>query len=157
MAYYTKVLQPDETVRYLGHLHWLIYGRAIPLLILTVVFALIAGALTDPDQSSLHNICVALAFFCFAVAVLHVIGSLVRQRTTEIVVTNRRVLFKTGLVSRHTLEMNITKIETVDVDQPMVGRLLGYGTVSVHGTGASMEPMRRVAHPLQLRNSILVG
>jgi uncharacterized membrane protein YdbT with pleckstrin-like domain len=53
--------------------------------------------------------------------------------------------------------MNITKIETVDVEQPIVGRLFGYGTVSVHGTGASMEPMRQVAHPLQLRNSILVG
>lgn len=66
------------------------------------------------------------------------------------------MLFKTGVISRHTLEMNITKIETVDVDQPMMGRLFGYGTASIHGTGASMEPMRRVAHPLDLRNSILV-
>ena len=157
MAYYTKVLQPGEAVRYLGHLHWLIYGRVLPFLILAIVFAVVSVGAADPGQSTLRNICAATAFGCIVIGLLLSIGSFIRRRTTEIVVTDRRVLFKTGLISRHTLEMNITKIETVDVDQPIIGRLFGYGTVSVRGTGAGMEPMRRVAHPLELRNSILVG
>ena len=53
--------------------------------------------------------------------------------------------------------MNITKIETVDVEQSIAGRLMGFGTVLIRGTGAGFEPLRRVADPLALRSAILVG
>ena len=72
-------------------------------------------------------------------------------------VTDHRVIFKRGLLSRHTVEMNRTKIESVDVDQSLFGRLFGYGTIVVHGTGGGLEPLANIADPLLLRSRITVG
>jgi uncharacterized membrane protein YdbT with pleckstrin-like domain len=77
--------------------------------------------------------------------------------TTEIVVTDKRIIHKVGWIARRTEEMNITKVETVDVDQGVVGRILGFGTVLIRGIGGSWEPLRRLASPLELRNAIIVG
>ena len=73
---------------------------------------------------------------------------------TELAVTDRRVIFKTGFVRRRTVEMNMDKVETVDVDQSILGRILGYGTIHVLGTGSGIEHLRQVAHPLELRSAI---
>jgi hypothetical protein len=53
--------------------------------------------------------------------------------------------------------MNVSKVETVDVQQGVLGRMLGFGTVLVRGTGAGLEPLRRIAEPIALRNSIAAG
>ena len=76
---------------------------------------------------------------------------------TEIAVTDKRIIYKVGLIARRTEEMNVSKVESVDVDQGISGRLLGYGSVSIRGTGASWEPLTRIAAPLALRNAIIVG
>ena len=75
--------------------------------------------------------------------------------TTEIAVTDRRVIYKRGFINRHTIEMNMDKVASVDVDQSVPGRLLNYGTVTVQGTGMSFEPLRRIKSPLSLRNAII--
>ena len=62
-----------------------------------------------------------------------------------------------GLISRRTQEINITKVETVDVNQSFLGRMLDYGVVTIIGTGGSWGPLRQIAAPLQLRNAIVVG
>jgi len=67
------------------------------------------------------------------------------------------VIHKRGLVSRHTEEMNISKVETVDVDQGVGGRIFGYGTLIIRGTGGGWEPLRRISSPLAVRNAIMVG
>jgi membrane protein YdbS with pleckstrin-like domain len=74
---------------------------------------------------------------------------------TEVAVTDRRVIYKTGLIQRHTVEINLDKIESVDVDQSALGRLFGYGTVTIRGTGQAVEPLRDMADPLQFRSAIL--
>ena len=154
MAYYTKVLQPGETVRFVGHLHWLIFGRAI---LLFIVAAGIAGAtLRIADPVWQHNFMLAAAVVA-AAALAAFIVEWIRRQATEFVVTDRRVIYKTGLISRHTVEMNISKVETVDVEQSVLGRMLNYGTVLVRGTGESLEPLRHVGAPLALRNAITVG
>jgi uncharacterized membrane protein YdbT with pleckstrin-like domain len=66
-------------------------------------------------------------------------------------------VFKRGVIARHTEEMNISKVETVDVDQGIWGRLFGYGTVVVRGTGGGWEPLRRLGSPLSIRNAITAG
>jgi len=74
---------------------------------------------------------------------------------TEFSVTDRRVIYKRGFINRHTAEMNMDKVESVDVDQSMFGRLLGYGTIHVLGTGQGIEHLHRIAHPIELRNAII--
>jgi uncharacterized membrane protein YdbT with pleckstrin-like domain len=59
-----------------------------------------------------------------------------------------------GFISRHTVEMNMDKIESVDVDQSLLGRMLNYGTIHVLGTGEGIESLRRIAAPLALRSAI---
>ena len=85
------------------------------------------------------------------------IGAFIRQATTELVLTDRRVIYKTGLFKRHTMEMNRSKVETVGVDQSVLGRMLNYGTVIVRGTGGSFEPIRQIDDPLTFRNHITAG
>jgi len=78
----------------------------------------------------------------------------IRRATTELAVTDHRVIYKSGLLSRHTIEMNRDKVESVDVDQSLLGRILGYGTVVVRGTGGSLEPIRNISDPLSFRTHI---
>jgi uncharacterized membrane protein YdbT with pleckstrin-like domain len=77
-----------------------------------------------------------------------------RRVTTELAITDLRVIYKAGLFRRHTLEMNRSRIESVDVDQSLLGRIFGYGTVTVRGTGGSLEPLRNIRDPIGFRNHI---
>ncbi|MGV8059048.1 MAG: PH domain-containing protein [Smithellaceae bacterium] len=79
------------------------------------------------------------------------ISPIIRQKTSEFVITNKRIIMKTGLISRKTFEMNLQKIESVNVDQSFWGRLLGYGTVSIVGTGGSRESFSDISKPLLFR------
>ena len=78
-----------------------------------------------------------------------------RRITTEIVVTDRRVIFKEGFVRRRTMDMNMNNVETVDVVQSIVGRVFDYGTLLNRGTGSSYVPLRLIADPLALRTAII--
>jgi membrane protein YdbS with pleckstrin-like domain len=154
MAYYTKVLQPDETVKVVGRLHWSIYIRAVVMLLLALGVLLASNGLTDPTSQR---------YALMASGVVGVLGLLlllkawIHRMATEIVVTDRRVILNRGLLRRHTMEMNMTKIEMVDVKQSLWGRIWGYGTVEIHGTGADIEPLEGIGSPLLIRNAIVIG
>ena len=83
------------------------------------------------------------------------LAKVVEQSTTEIAVTSERIVYKIGLIRRATSEMNIHKVESVLISQSVLGRMFGYGTLVVRGTGQGIEPLRKVASPLALRRSIL--
>lgn len=82
------------------------------------------------------------------------IAAILRKITTEMAVTNKRVIIKTGIISRKTLEMNLSKIENIAVDQSILSRILGYGMITVVGTGGTHEPFKNVAQPLEFRNAV---
>ncbi len=152
MRYVRGVLQPGETVVYETRLHWLIYLRAILALIVCGVLA--GGAIAAAATQNL-SLALWIAAAIFALLALSAgLRAFVRRTTTELAVTDHRVIYKTGLLSRHTLEMNRSKVESVDVNQTILGRILGYGTIIVRGTGGSLEPMRRIADPLTFRSHI---
>jgi membrane protein YdbS with pleckstrin-like domain len=154
MAYYTKVLQPDETVKIIGRLHWSIYGRAVLVLAVAVALLVLSARLTDPDWQ--HYALMAAAVVGL-LGLLLLLSAWLRRRATEIVVTDRRVIFKRGLLSRHTVEMNVSKIETVDVEQGLSGRIWDYGTLLIRGTGSGFEPLEGVGSPLTIRNAIVAS
>jgi uncharacterized membrane protein YdbT with pleckstrin-like domain len=154
MVYYTKVLQPDERVLVVGRLHWSIYTHAVLILMLAVALAI--GAFWVPDPNGQRVVWIVAAGLG-VVGLLAYLSAWIRRHATEIVVTDRRVIFKRGILSRHTVEMNVSKIETVDVEQGLGARLLGYGTVLIRGTGSGIEPLQRVGNPLAIRNAIVAG
>ena len=79
------------------------------------------------------------------------IAPLIDRYTDEFAITNKRVIIKTGLISRKTFEMNHSKIESVNVDQSILGRILGYGTISIVGSGGTKEVFPNILKPLQFR------
>jgi uncharacterized membrane protein YdbT with pleckstrin-like domain len=154
MPYYTKVLQPDETVKVVGRLHWSIYGRAFVVLAVAALFLVLSYRLSDPDRQHYALIAAGAAG---VLGLLLLLAASVRRHATEIVVTDRRVIFKRGLLSRHTVEMNVSKIETVDVEQGLSGRIWNYGTLLIRGTGSGFEPLAGVGAPILIRNAIVAG
>ena len=162
MKYVTRVLQPDETVVYATTLHWLVYFRAVVLLLfgagLLVAASYAGGRFSNPDYDKYLVWAIeALAGLVFLWAVLSAIRALIRRATTELAITDRRVIYKAGLLRRYTIEINRSKVETVGVNQSVLGRLLGFGTVTVRGTGGSFEPIPFIAEPLTFRNHITAG
>jgi uncharacterized membrane protein YdbT with pleckstrin-like domain len=69
-------------------------------------------------------------------------------------VTTRRVVIKTGLTSRKTIEMLLNKVESIEVNETTFGRILGYGAIVVIGTGGTTEPFHTIAHPLEFRSQV---
>ena len=82
------------------------------------------------------------------------LAPLVARATSEFAVTNRRVIIKVGLVSRRTVELNLEKVESIGVEQSVLGRILGYGTIIVVGTGGTKEPFRQIADPMGFRRAV---
>ncbi len=153
MAYLAQVLRPDERVLFQGRLHWVVYGQGLGLVAASAALLVAAAALGRADAQLMAFAAVLLA----VLALCSLLGAAVRRATTEIAVTDRRVIYKTGWLRRRTMEMNVSKIETVDVLQGLAARALGFGTVAIRGTGSSFEPLSRVVDPLALRNAIVVG
>jgi len=151
-SYVSEVLQPNETVRYEGSLHWIIYLPGIVLLAFGIAGLL--GVLTLAHDAHGYRIYSTIVYVALGIGALHLFSAWLKQWTTEIAVTDRRVIYKTGLVSRRTVEMNMDKVESVDVTQDIFGRIFNYGTVLIRGTGASLEPLSTIATPLALRNAI---
>ena len=78
---------------------------------------------------------------------------LIKRLTSEYVITNKRIIIKTGLISRHTLEMNMPKIETINVEQSIFGRIFDYGTITIIGTGGTKEAFEYIKDPLEFRKN----
>ena len=154
MKYVEQVLQPGEAVIYATSLHWLVYLRAVVMLVLALVCLVVAGRLGDPTFALALQIVAALFGL---LALISGLSAMIRRATTELAVTDRRVIFKTGIVQRHSVEMNRSKVETVGVNQSILGRLLGYGTIIVRGTGGSFEPVAFIGDPLTFRSHITAG
>jgi uncharacterized membrane protein YdbT with pleckstrin-like domain len=149
MSYLTETLRPGERVLAEGKLHWIIYYPAIAWLVMGVILLLRFYGASESGTG------VWLFVLCAYIALLHALIISIRRRTTEIAVTDRRVIYKTGLIATHTAEMNMDKIESVLVDQTMIGRLLNYGTVYFRGTGEGLENLRYISSPISLRNTVL--
>jgi uncharacterized membrane protein YdbT with pleckstrin-like domain len=95
-----------------------------------------------------------MAYALVLVAVALLIQQWLRWWVTEIAITDRRVIYKKGLIRRQTNEMNMDKVESVQIDQSILGRILDYGDVTILGTGEGFETLRTIAGPIELRNSI---
>jgi uncharacterized membrane protein YdbT with pleckstrin-like domain len=88
------------------------------------------------------------------VAVIRAVGVWILMSSAEFAVTNKRVILKTGFVRNKTAEMFLAKVESVGVEQSVLGRLLGYGSIVIRGTGGSLEPFSDIARPLEFRRQI---
>jgi uncharacterized membrane protein YdbT with pleckstrin-like domain len=140
MSYTVQTLQPGEQVKKIVDRHWIIYA---PSALWTACGVVALIAIPPVGAIALLLGLLALFFVWF------------KNVNTEIAVTDRRVVYKTGWIARQTLEINTAKVESVLVNQSMMGRLLGYGTLDVKGVGQSIEDLRPIVGPLAIRAAIL--
>ena len=157
MSYVDTNLLPGETVVYRGRIHWIVMAPAIiagsALDLLACVF--LVGAFVWQGPKGAFSVPLAILAAMFAVA-----GSgwvtlwAVQRKATEIAVTSRRVLIKKGLLTRHTTEILLSKVESVSIEESPVGQTLGFGKVTIHGTGGTPEIFDRIADPNEFRHQI---
>ena len=150
--YIDDILQPGEKVLYSTNAHWMFYLPAIGAWILALIL-FVLSRMTVPD-SVVGLTCLA-ASAVVAIAALYWTGKAWFHRwTTETDVTNMRVVHKTGFIKRRTFEMSLDKVESVDVNQSILGRILNYGDVTILGVGEGKETISTIASPLDFRNFI---
>src|SRR6476646_2406634 len=151
MSYVQRVLQPGEQVRHVSSIHWIVYWPGVAVALLAVVAYWLSEARLLPGVWRYSAYALAIVAVCL------LIQQWFQSWVTEIAVTNRRVIYKKGLVRRQTNEMNMDKVESVQIDQSILGRMLDYGDVTILGTGEGSETLRTIPRPIEPRNSIITG
>jgi uncharacterized membrane protein YdbT with pleckstrin-like domain len=146
MSYVEGSLVPSERIVYRAHLHWNIFLAGALTFILFTAGALILASY-DPTQQG-------VALVIFLVGLLPLIAVYVRYRCSEFAVTDKRVLIKTGIIRRQTMETLLNKVENISVQQSLLGRLLNFGTIQVTGTGSTRETFANIAAPLEFRKQV---
>jgi uncharacterized membrane protein YdbT with pleckstrin-like domain len=127
MGYVERTLAPGEEVNRIARLHWSVWLAAWAWLLF------------------LGIVVIGIVFFARDCA---------RIATTEIAITNRRLIHKTGFISRHTRELELTSVEQVEVDQGLWGRVFGAGRVAVHGTGDDVWRSPLISDPIGFRRDL---
>jgi hypothetical protein len=165
MSYASRNLVPGETLLFETRHHWIVLLG--PLLGLPGL-ALLVGAIEaksgkDPAGTGILSEIAAqlgpqgtaaLGGILLVAAIIVLSYGLAKRNATIMAVTNRRVLIKTGMTSRRTLDLMLSKVESIGVDETFLGRMLGFGSVVVHGTGGTPESFVNIANPQQLRRSV---
>lgn len=149
--YIDEILQPGEKVLYSTNAHWMFYLPAIAAWIVAIGL-LVLSRYTTVD--TLMMLCLAGAALVAIAALYWTVTAWFRRSTTETDVTNFRIVHKTGFIKRRTFEMSLDKVESVDVNQTIMGRIMNYGDVTILGVGEGRETIRTIASPLAFRNSI---
>lgn len=139
MGYIEQNLIAGEKVVYQTRLHWILF--LWPVVFLAIGFFSLSG-----DSG--------LGGFFLVVGVVWALFSFVNFTSSEFGVTTRRVLVKVGFIRRRSLELLLPKLESIGVDQGILGRIFGYGTIIVTGTGGTKEPFRSIAAPLEFRRRV---
>lgn len=151
MSYVDQNLMPQESIVYRTKLHWVIYLSSF------VFFAI--SALIFIGTHGHHHIKggghAALLFL--AIGVVLFLIRMVKSNSSEFAVTNKRVMIKIGVFQRHSVEVLLSKVESIGVDQGVLGKMLGYGTIIVLGTGGTKEPFIQVNDPLEFRRQVLIA
>lgn len=146
MSYVESNLMPDEYVVHAAKVHWCVFIPGFFFLAMSLLHALVGGVQNNP------------AFFVFfwIAAIFMTRGHLIRS-TTELAVTSKRVVAKSGLIRRHSIELNLSKVESLQVEQGILGRMLGYGTITVNGTGGVRTPIKKIDRPLEFRRNAVAA
>ena len=148
MGYIDRNLVEGEKVLYRTRLHWVVLLR--PILVAAVLLFLPAGLLLWAKGRDMAW----PAAILIALGIIVIVYGAVKRNATEMAVTGKRVLIKQGIASRKSLELVLAKVESIVVDESVVGRMLGYGTLVIRGTGGTYETFFEIAHPSEFRNRV---
>ncbi|MGB8657690.1 MAG: PH domain-containing protein [Candidatus Zixiibacteriota bacterium] len=142
MSYIEKNLMVGENIIYRAKLHWVVFLWPVIWFVAAVLF-FSGGGVTA-----------AFGGVFIIIAILTGISSLINYSTSEFGVTNKRVVAKVGFVRRNSIEVLLNKVEGIQVDQGILGRILRYGSIVVSGTGGTKDPFHKISNPLDFRKKV---
>jgi len=160
MSYVKHVIQPGEKILVDGRLSWVLFFPALFYLIVGLILIVVETAFWPWYQPLVVFGTVAVFGILTLVSGFN---AWFRWWTTEIAVTDKRIIYKTGFINRHTEEMNMDKVSSVDVDQSVWGRIFDFGTIRILGAGGAglrgtsgpgIERLDKIGSPIKLRNAI---
>ena len=157
MSYVEKHLIEGETIVYETRLHWV--ALVVPILLgllfgLTGVAMFVLSARTTGGKNAASQSMMIVGAAFLVVALVFIARGVLVRNATEMTVTNKRVFVKVGLAARRTIELLLSRVESIGVEESVMGRMLGYGKVIVHGTGGTPEIFNGIAHPLEFRTQV---
>jgi len=157
MAYVDTNLLPGETVVHRGRLHWIVMAPEVlvgcALDVLACLFLIMAFVWHGPKGIFTVPLAIVAAVLAVGGSAWVALGAL-KRNATEIAVTTRRVLVKKGLLTRSTTELLLSKVESVAVEESPLGQTLGFGKVTIHGTGGTPEIFDPIDHPNEFRREV---
>jgi len=163
-GYVKSTLLPNENVLAIAKLHWAIFIPPILLSFVAICMTLpsIFPVITYTNQSTSSPDLQKYNLFSFAlcslpwwiIAIMIFIRSLLQYMTTEFALTDQRIIGKTGIIWRKSLEMVLSKVESISINQGIIGRILGYGSVIVRGSGGTHQGFPAISDPMKMKQKI---
>lgn len=160
-SYVKRAMQDDEKIIYMAQLHWIIYRMAFTILLLGAVVGhfgpYFAHYLFGSSEWAgyVEKYVKYVAIGIVVLGAIEVLFTYIRQISTELVITNQRVVAKHGFIATTSYELMMTKVEGATIDQSVAGRVLGYGTLMVKGTGGGISPIDHVADPYRFHSHLM--
>lgn len=143
MGYIDNNLMNNEKLLYRAKLHWIIFWEPLFFFVLAIGLYVYFGEGVK-----------TVSLILLVLGVISAILPIINYTTSEFGVTNRRVIVKVGFIRRKSLEVMLNKVEGIHVDQSILGRILGYGSIVVSGTGGTKDPFKNISNPLTFRRSV---
>ncbi len=157
MGYVQQNLNPGERILYATRLHWIVLFRSI---LVEAIFSAAGLALlvwaaagTHHERGEAQAAGIAGVILILVAGIILAIAA-IRRNSWEAAVTNRRIVIKVGFLTKRTIELFLAKVESVEVEQTIFGRMMGYGSITVRGTGGTNEPFSHVSNPLEFRRQV---
>lgn len=144
MGYVDSQLLPGENVIYRSKLHWQVF--LLPGFFAVILLLASIGLFVNEAKG--------VGLFLLVLAGFLVLVPFIKRANSEFAVTNKRIVVKLGFFTTRTVELLHSKVETISVNQGLLGKMLGYGDIAVTGSGGTREEFKAVASPLELRRAV---
>jgi uncharacterized membrane protein YdbT with pleckstrin-like domain len=144
MGYVDSQLLPGENVIYRSKLHWQVF--LFPGFIAVILLFASIGLFVNEAKG--------VGLLLLVVAGFLILAPFIKRANSEFAVTNKRIVVKLGFFTTRTVELLHSKVETISVNQGLLGKMLGYGDIVVTGSGGTREEFKAVAAPLELRRAV---
>ena len=145
MSYIDSNLLAGESVVFRTRLHWLLFLG--PVLFTVIILLPIAWFLSTGTWSGYAWIPLAFGLFLL-------LTTLVKRLSSDFAVTNKRIMMKVGVFRTRSIEILLSKVEAIAVDQSLLGRIFGYGDIAVTGSGGTRETFAQIQAPLEFRRAV---
>ncbi|MER2519207.1 MAG: PH domain-containing protein [Bdellovibrionales bacterium] len=160
MSYIDKIMLPGEQVICAACLHWIVYFNGLFITVIGGIlghwsYPLMTFCFGPEVGKMLGRPVAGGAMLLVLVGAALLVGAYIRQSSTEIAITTRRLIVKVGFISRSTYEILTPRITGANFDQTIMGRVLGFGTIWVHGAGGEVSPIASVGKPQRFYKALI--